>query len=167
MLRVLVYIRGCYTYPFNYFYASSQPETHIMRQATQHDCLPSLLGDGCQWSEIVHRRNKYFGLGRLEQSRLDKNLLYRHDEPHEPTKEGPLSYVLLKSPFASVLAVSRAHPSLVSLLPTPGFLKTEQVKPVVFTFYYMYNFVFLVFSLGWIHTGSPPGYRAEIRTSAR
>jgi hypothetical protein len=36
-------------------------------------------------------------LGRLEQPRQEKNLLYRHDEPNEPTKEGPLSYVLLES----------------------------------------------------------------------
>jgi|LakMenEpi03Aug12_release.lakeMendotaPanAssembly.Ray.scaffolds.fasta_scaffold618370_1 hypothetical protein len=45
----------------------------------------------------------------------DKNLLYRHDKANEPTKEEPISYVLQKSPFASVSTVSRGQPSLVSL----------------------------------------------------
>jgi hypothetical protein len=47
-----------------------------------------------------------------------KNLLYWHDEPNEPAKEGPLSFVLYKSPFASVSTVSRGHPSPVSLATT-------------------------------------------------
>ncbi len=60
------------------------PETHIKRQATRHDCLPSLLGDwNCvRWWQI-------FVLGRLGQSRQDKNILYWPDELNEPTKEGP------------------------------------------------------------------------------
>jgi hypothetical protein len=37
----------------------------------------------------------------------------------ESTTEGPLSYVLPESPFASVSKVNRGHPSLVSLLYTP------------------------------------------------
>jgi hypothetical protein len=40
--------------------------------------------------------------------------LYRHDKPNEPTKKGPLSFVLFKSPFISVPTVSRGPPSLVS-----------------------------------------------------
>ncbi len=41
--------------------------------------------------------------------------MYRHDEPNEPFKEGPLSFVLHKSPFGSVSrVVSRGHPSLGS-----------------------------------------------------
>ncbi len=59
---------------------------------------------------------KYFVLGRLEQPRQNKNLLYRHDLPNEPTKKGPLSFVLLESPFTSISTVSRGHPSQVSLL---------------------------------------------------
>ncbi len=31
------------------------------------------------------------------------------DKPNEPTKEGPLSYVLPESPFTSVATVSRDH----------------------------------------------------------
>ncbi len=46
----------------------------------------------------------YFVLGRLEQA---KNLFYQHDEPDETTKKGPLSFVLLESPFAQVSTVSR------------------------------------------------------------
>jgi hypothetical protein len=42
---------------------------------------------------------KYFVLGRLELPRQDKNLLYRHEEPNEPTKEGPHPFVLVESPF--------------------------------------------------------------------
>jgi hypothetical protein len=37
-------------------------------------------------------------------------LLHLHEETNEPTKEGPLSYVLQESPFATV---SRGHFSLV------------------------------------------------------
>ncbi len=48
-------------------------------------------------------RKNLFVLGGIKQPRQDKNLLHRHvDEPNEPTKEGPLSYVLHESPFASV-----------------------------------------------------------------
>jgi hypothetical protein len=44
-----------------------EPETHIKRQATQHDCLPSLLGDGDKGIEKVYGEDKkYFVLGRLE-----------------------------------------------------------------------------------------------------
>jgi hypothetical protein len=81
------------------------PETHTKKQATRPGCLPSLLGD----------RKKYLFLGRLEQPRQNKNLLYRHDKPNEPTKKGPLSFVLFESPFTSVSTVSRGRPSLVSL----------------------------------------------------
>ncbi len=97
-----------------------QPETHTKRQAAQHGCLSSLLGDGDKGIEIVYggAEKKYFVPGRLEQPRQNRNLLYRHDKPYEPTKEGPLSFVLFESPFTSVLTVSRVHPSLVSLCTT-------------------------------------------------
>ncbi len=36
-------------------------------------------------------------------------------KPNEPTKEGPLSFVLFESPCTSVSTVSRSHPSLISL----------------------------------------------------
>jgi hypothetical protein len=66
-----------------------QPETHTKRQATQHGSLSSLLGDGNKRIEIVNGEEKLFCTGRLEQLRLNKNLLYLHDKPNEPTKEDP------------------------------------------------------------------------------
>jgi hypothetical protein len=58
----------------------------------------------------------------------DKNVLYRHDEPNEPTKEGPASVVLHKSPFASVSTVSRGHPNLVPLVATNADKLTQSIK---------------------------------------
>ncbi len=60
---------------------------------------------------------KHFVLGLPEQQSQDKSLLYRHDEPNEPIREGTLPFVLFESPFTSVSTVSRSHPSLVSLVP--------------------------------------------------
>ncbi len=37
----------------------STPETQTKRQVTLHDCLPSLLGDGDKWIEIVYSEEKY------------------------------------------------------------------------------------------------------------
>jgi hypothetical protein len=54
-------------------------EAHTKRQATQHSCLPSLLGEGDKGIEIV--RKKYFALGVLDQQRQNKNLMYQHDKP--------------------------------------------------------------------------------------
>jgi hypothetical protein len=34
------------------------PETHTKRQATQHGCLPSLLGDGYKGIEILYDEEK-------------------------------------------------------------------------------------------------------------
>jgi hypothetical protein len=47
-------------------------------------------------------RKKYFVLGPLEQPRKNNNLRNRYDKPNKPTKEGPLSFVILESPFTSV-----------------------------------------------------------------
>ncbi len=95
---------------------------HIKRHAAQHDCLPSLLGDEVIELNSEQWEKKIFVSGQLEQSTQDKNLMYRHKKPNKPTKDGPLSYVLLESPFASVSTV-RGHRSLVSLgLVQPGRL---------------------------------------------
>jgi hypothetical protein len=86
-----------------------KPDTHTKRQATQHDCLPCLLGDGDKRNDIVYGKDKnIFAQGRLEQLRLNTNLLYRHDKPNAPTKEGTLSLVFFESPFISVSTVSKA-----------------------------------------------------------
>jgi hypothetical protein len=62
---------------------------------------------------VFCEKKKYFLLGQQEQPRQDKKLLYRHNKPNGPTKEGPLSYELLEFPFASVSTASRAkqHPT--------------------------------------------------------
>ncbi len=97
--------------------------SHAKRQVAQHGCLPSLLGHGDKRIEIVYGEGKeYFVPGRLEQPRQNKNLLYWHDRPNEPTKEGPLSFVLFESPFTSFSMVSRGHPSLIPLTVTYLFL---------------------------------------------
>ncbi len=70
------------------------------------------------WSMGAKAFKKCTVRNRLEQPRLIKNLLYRHDKPKEPTKEGSLSFVLFEFPFSSVSTVSRDqrdHPSLESL----------------------------------------------------
>jgi hypothetical protein len=63
-------------------YIQYVPET-TKRQATQHGCLPSLLGDGDKGIEIVNGEKKYFVLGRLEQPRQKKI-----SWSNEPPKEG-------------------------------------------------------------------------------
>jgi hypothetical protein len=81
---------------FAKFYISSQcktgmlTHTHTKRQANQHGWLPNLLGDGVKELKYSSVRcgKIYFVLGRQEQPRLNKNILYQHDEP---TKDGPLS----------------------------------------------------------------------------
>ncbi len=42
------------------------------------------------------RKNILYGAGK---SRQNKNLLYRHDKPNEPTREGPLSFRLHSPQF--------------------------------------------------------------------
>jgi hypothetical protein len=69
-----------------------------------------LLGDGDKGIEYVYDEEKKIVLGRLEQPRLNKNLLYRHHKPKKLMKEGPLSFVLVESPFTSVSTLSRASP---------------------------------------------------------
>jgi hypothetical protein len=84
---------------------------HTHKKTGDPAWLPAQLGG--RWRQMnwnsVRRGKKYFVLGPLEQPRHDKNLMYRHDEPNEPTKEGPLSFVFFESPFASVLTVRRGH----------------------------------------------------------
>ncbi len=66
----------------------------LKRRSSRHDCLPSLLVDGEQFTwNCVRRRKKYFVLGWLAQPRQEKNLLYLNDVPNEQIKKGPLSYV--------------------------------------------------------------------------
>jgi hypothetical protein len=66
--------------------------------------------------ECTERNNFFFtGPTRAAKAEQKSLVLYQHDMTNEPTKERPLSFVLLESPFTSVSTVSRGHPSLVSL----------------------------------------------------
>jgi hypothetical protein len=62
-------------------------------------------------SEKVFGEKEIFCTG-LRVANAEYKSLYRN-EPNEPNKEGPLSFVLHKSPFVSVSTVIRSHPSLL------------------------------------------------------
>jgi hypothetical protein len=86
--QFILYERGILKYPFqNYHFGiycihlCSRNQRHMLLR----DRGPSLLGDEVKGIEIVYGEEKYFVLGRLEQPRQEKNLLYRHEEPKEPT----------------------------------------------------------------------------------
>ncbi len=73
-------------------------------------------------------RNKIFCTEPIRTAKAGQTLVYRHDWSNgPPTKEGPLSFVLNESPFASVSTVSRGHPSLVSL--TRNYTNTPPPSP--------------------------------------
>jgi hypothetical protein len=82
------------------------------------DRWPSVAVCPACWAIGTIVNSEYFVLGWLEQPRLNKDRLYRHDKTNKPTKEGPLSSVpvLFESQFTWVSTVSRGHPSLASLL---------------------------------------------------
>jgi hypothetical protein len=85
-----------------------------------------LLGDGESGTQKLKKytvRKKIF-CSVLSRADKAKNLLYWHDEPNEPTKEGPPSFVFRRPhAFAPVSTVSRGHPSLVSLIPIHNTVK--------------------------------------------
>ncbi len=64
----------------------------VVRETGDPARLPAqVAGRWGHINEIVHgEETKYFVLGRPKQPRgmQDKSLLYQHDEPNEPTKEG-------------------------------------------------------------------------------
>jgi hypothetical protein len=94
---------------------ASNPETHTKRQANQHGCLPTaqLAGRWGQrnWNSVWWGK-KLFCTGPTRAAKAEQNIFYRHDKPNEPTKDGPLSFVLSESPYTSVSTVSRGHPFL-------------------------------------------------------
>jgi hypothetical protein len=65
----------------------SQPETQTKKEATQHHCLPSLMGDGVKVIEIVYgdEKNIFTAPNRTAKTEQRTN---------EPAKEGPLTFVL-------------------------------------------------------------------------
>ncbi len=76
-------------------------ETHIKRQATQHGCLSSWLGNGDKGIGKVYGEEKIFCTGptRAAKAGQDSNLLYRHDKPNETTKKGLILICSLWDPI--------------------------------------------------------------------
>ncbi len=94
------------------------PKIQTKRQATQHSCLHSFLGDGDKVIEIVYGDGE---MGRLEQPKHKKISCTCTTSPTNQQRQDPLSFVLFESSFTSVSTVSRGHhPSLVSLA-MPGY----------------------------------------------
>jgi hypothetical protein len=89
----------------------AKPETNIKRKATRHGCPPSLLVDEDKSIEIGTVGKKVFCTGPTRAAKAGQKSLV----PARRAKEGPLSFVLSESPFASESTVSRGHPSLKSL----------------------------------------------------
>ncbi len=75
------------------------------------DCWPM----GTHKVKKCAARKKIFCTVWLEQPRQDKNSLYQHDEPHEPTTEGPL-HLYSVSPHLSRFQQSAGATPLWSLL---------------------------------------------------
>jgi len=73
--------------------------------------------------------------------RQDQTPLNRHDLPNEPTKDGPLLYVLLESPFAPVSTFTMGDPSLVFLCDTLATVLDKIMKV------WSLDFVILLFSM--------------------
>jgi hypothetical protein len=73
-----------------------------------------LLGDGETGIEILYGDEKRIFMVPTKVAKAEQKSLVQHDKPNEPTKEGPLSFVLVDSPFPWVSTVSRDHTSLVS-----------------------------------------------------
>ncbi len=68
-------------------------EKHTERQATQHGCLPSLLGDRDKGNGKVYGEEKNIicctGPTRAVTAEQKSLVRYRHDEPNEPSKNDP------------------------------------------------------------------------------
>jgi hypothetical protein len=84
-----------------------QQRSILRERRLRYDCLPSLLGDGDKEMKIMYGEEKIF------YTRPTRATKAGHVEPNEPTEEGPFSFVLFESPFASVSIVNRGHASLV------------------------------------------------------
>jgi hypothetical protein len=86
-------------------------QRHIKKQATLHECLPSLLADGdIELKMCMVMGKKTFCTGPTRAAKAGQKSLDRH----EPTKEGPLSVVLFEFPFVSVSTVDKDNLLLTS-----------------------------------------------------
>jgi hypothetical protein len=83
-------------------------EIHTKRQATQHDCLSSLLGDEDKCIEIVYVEEKLILYWATRAAKAGQIFLVLAGQAPR-THQG-------RTPFISVSTVIRVHPSLVSLV---------------------------------------------------
>ncbi len=74
------------------------PDTHSKRQAMRHDCPSSLL----KLKQCLVWKNILYQASQGSKGRKKSFVQYQHEKLNEPTKKGPLSYVLHESPFARV-----------------------------------------------------------------
>jgi hypothetical protein len=77
------------------------PEIHTNRQATQHGCLPSLLGDWDKGTETVYgEEKKIFGSGPAIAAKAEqKSLVPARQAQRTNQGKGSLSFVLFEYPF--------------------------------------------------------------------
>ncbi len=83
-------------YPF--LSTSCLSETHAKRQATRHDCLPSLLGDRDNGIEIVYVMKKIFCTGPTREAKAGQKSLIPARQTQRTRQGRTLSFVLFKSP---------------------------------------------------------------------
>jgi hypothetical protein len=83
------------------------------RQATQNGCLGILLGDGDKEIEIAYGEEKKFCTELTRAAKAEqKSLVPARQSPTKQRRKDPFHFVLKESPFTSVFADSRGHPSL-------------------------------------------------------
>jgi hypothetical protein len=134
----LIFLRSLFTFPCASNYLSMRPtplevhspKTHSKRKATQHGCLPILLGEGDKGIEIVYGE--------------EKNILYWADyivarcwtkpdttgPTNQPRKDPPfLSFVLFESPIASVFSRQQGPLSIVYLALTLQIPLIKSTEP--------------------------------------
>jgi hypothetical protein len=70
--------------------------------------FPACWAMGPKEFKLCMVRKKYYVLEPTRAAKTGQKSLVQTDKPNEPTKKGPLSFVLFESPFTSVSTVSRA-----------------------------------------------------------
>jgi hypothetical protein len=92
-----------------------ETETHFKRQATLHDCLPSLLGDGDKGIKIVYDEEKISSTGPTGAAMAGQKSLVPARRAQR-TNQGRTSFICTpRVPICHSFNSQRGHPSLVSL----------------------------------------------------
>ncbi len=89
-----------WTWPAGEWWAQQLPsQTHTKRQATQHGCLPSLLGNGDRGIEIVcdEEKNILYRADYRAAKAKQKSLVPARQAQRPKPWRGPLSFVLFES----------------------------------------------------------------------